>query len=141
MLLEGIFAAVTTCFYPDGRPYWRKLEQNIDRYSRTPLSGMVLLGSTGEAIMLSEEETRENIPPVLKNPLEDGAPHTFDVGPISFDGAAPTATSQVATYRLLTHSPWTKAGRPDRHPRGAQGLGDGRSTPRQEVSAYWLPNS
>jgi len=59
MLLEGIFAAVTTCFYPDGRPYWRKLEQNIDRYSRTPLSGMVLLGSTGEAVMLSEEETRE----------------------------------------------------------------------------------
>src|ERR1700678_2009801 len=59
MLLEGIFAAVTTCFYPDGRHYWRKLEQNIDRYSRTPLSGMVLLGSTGEAIMLSEEETRE----------------------------------------------------------------------------------
>jgi 4-hydroxy-2-oxoglutarate aldolase len=59
MLLEGIFAAVTTCFYPDGRPYWRKLEQNVDRYSRTPLSGMVLLGSTGEAVMLSDEESRE----------------------------------------------------------------------------------
>jgi 4-hydroxy-2-oxoglutarate aldolase len=59
MLLEGIFAAVTTCFYPDGRPYWRKLEQNIDHYSRTPLSGLVLLGSTGEAVMLSEEESRE----------------------------------------------------------------------------------
>ncbi len=59
MLLEGIFAAVTTCFYPDGRPYWRKLEQNLDRYSRTPMSGMVLLGSTGEAVMLSDEESRE----------------------------------------------------------------------------------
>ncbi len=59
MLLEGIFAALTTCFYPDGRPYWRKLEQNIDRYSRTPMSGMVLLGSTGEAVMLSDEESRE----------------------------------------------------------------------------------
>jgi 4-hydroxy-2-oxoglutarate aldolase len=59
MLLEGIFAAVTTCFYPDGRPYWRKLEQNVDRYSRTPLSGLVLLGSTGEAVMLSDEESRE----------------------------------------------------------------------------------
>ena len=35
MLLEGIFAAVTTCFYPDGRPYWRKLEANMERYSRT----------------------------------------------------------------------------------------------------------
>jgi 4-hydroxy-2-oxoglutarate aldolase len=59
MLLEGIFAPITTCFYPDGRPYWRKLEQNVDRYSRTPLSGLVLLGSTGEAVMLSDEETRE----------------------------------------------------------------------------------
>ncbi len=59
MLLEGVFAAVTTCFYPDGRPYWRKLEHNVDRYSRTPLSGLVLLGSTGEAVMLSEEESRE----------------------------------------------------------------------------------
>jgi dihydrodipicolinate synthase/N-acetylneuraminate lyase len=59
MLLEGVFAAVTTCFYPDGRPYWRKLEHNMERYSRTPLSGMVLLGSTGEAVMLSDEESRE----------------------------------------------------------------------------------
>src|ERR1700753_2282667 len=59
MLLEGVFAAVTTCFYPDGRPYWRKLEANMDRYSLTPMSGMVLLGSTGEAVMLSDEESRE----------------------------------------------------------------------------------
>jgi len=59
MLLEGIFAAVTTCFYPDGRPYWRKLEANMNRYSLTPMSGMVLLGSTGEAVMLSDEESRE----------------------------------------------------------------------------------
>ncbi|MGC2402754.1 MAG: dihydrodipicolinate synthase family protein [Acidobacteriaceae bacterium] len=59
MLLEGIFAAVTTCFYPDGRPYWRKLEANMERYSRTPMSGMVLLGSTGEAVMLSDDESRE----------------------------------------------------------------------------------
>jgi 4-hydroxy-2-oxoglutarate aldolase len=59
MLLEGIFAPVTTCFYPDGRCYWRKLEANMERYSRTAMSGMVLLGSTGEAVMLSDEETRE----------------------------------------------------------------------------------
>ncbi len=59
MLLEGIFAAATTCFYPDGRPYWRKLEANIERYSRTPMSGVVMLGSTGEAVMLSDEESRE----------------------------------------------------------------------------------
>jgi 4-hydroxy-2-oxoglutarate aldolase len=58
MLLEGIFPAITTPFYPDGRLYVRKLEHNIDRYSRTPVSGMTVLGSTGEAIMLSDEESR-----------------------------------------------------------------------------------
>jgi 4-hydroxy-2-oxoglutarate aldolase len=59
MLLEGIFAAVTTPFYGDGRLYLRKLEHNIYRYSHTPVSGIVLLGSTGEAVMLSDEESRE----------------------------------------------------------------------------------
>src|ERR1700760_4227958 len=58
MFLEGIFAPVTTCFYPDGRPYWRKLEANMDRYSRTAMSGLVVLGSTGEAVMLSDDESR-----------------------------------------------------------------------------------
>jgi len=59
MLLEGIFAAITTPFYPDARLYLRKLEHNVERYSRTPLSGLVVLGSTGEAVMLGDEESRE----------------------------------------------------------------------------------
>ena len=59
MLLQGIFPAVTTPFYPDGGLYHKKIEHNIDRYSRTPVSGMVVLGSTGEAVMLSDEERRE----------------------------------------------------------------------------------
>jgi len=59
MLLEGVFPPITTCFYSDGRPYWRKLEHNVERYSRAPVSGLVLLGSTGEAVMLSDEESRE----------------------------------------------------------------------------------
>jgi dihydrodipicolinate synthase/N-acetylneuraminate lyase len=59
MLLHGVFPAITTPFYPDGRVYLRKLEHNVDRYSRTPIAGMVVLGSTGEAVMLSQEEQRE----------------------------------------------------------------------------------
>ncbi len=59
MLIEGILAAITTPFYGDGRLYLRKLEHNVDRYSHTPLSGMVVLGSTGEAVMLSDAESRE----------------------------------------------------------------------------------
>ncbi|MHB1938019.1 MAG: dihydrodipicolinate synthase family protein [Acidobacteriaceae bacterium] len=59
MLLEGIFPPITTPFYPDGKLYLRKLEHNVALYSRTQLAGMVVLGSTGEAIMLSNDEQRE----------------------------------------------------------------------------------
>jgi 4-hydroxy-2-oxoglutarate aldolase len=69
MLLEGIFAAATTPFYPDGRLYLRKLEHNIDRYSRAPVAGIVILGSTGEGVMLGDEETRE----VLRTARESAA--------------------------------------------------------------------
>ena len=59
MLLSGIFPPITTPFYPDGKVYYKKLEANLERYSRTPIAGMVVLGSTGEAILLSDEERRE----------------------------------------------------------------------------------
>jgi 4-hydroxy-2-oxoglutarate aldolase len=59
MFLHGIFPPITTPFYPDGRIYHRKLEQNVEHYSRTPVAGIVVLGSTGEAILLSDEERRE----------------------------------------------------------------------------------
>ncbi len=59
MLVQGIFPAITTPFYPDGALYLKKLEHNVDRYSRTPVSGMVVLGSTGETVMLSDAEQRE----------------------------------------------------------------------------------
>ena len=57
MLIEGIFAAISTPFYPDGRVYYRKIEANMARYSRTLLSGVVVLGSTGEAPMLTDAES------------------------------------------------------------------------------------
>ncbi len=70
MLLEGIFPPITTPFYPDGSLYLRKLEHNVALYSRTQLSGMVVLGSTGEAVMLSTEEQRE----VLANAIAAASP-------------------------------------------------------------------
>lgn len=70
MLIEGIFAAVTTPFYADERVYFRKLEANIARYSRSLLAGMVVLGSTGEAVALDDAETRE----VMRTAAEAAAP-------------------------------------------------------------------
>ncbi|HEX4322383.1 MAG TPA: dihydrodipicolinate synthase family protein [Acidobacteriaceae bacterium] len=59
MLLEGIFAPITTPFYPDERIYFKKLEFNVARMSLTGLAGIVVLGSTGEAVALDDVETRE----------------------------------------------------------------------------------
>ncbi len=70
MLLEGIFAPVTTPFYPDERIYFRKIEANMARYSRSLLAGMVVLGSTGEAVALDDAETRD----VLRASVDATAP-------------------------------------------------------------------
>jgi len=59
MLIEGIFAAVPTPFYPDEKVYFRKIEANMAHYSRSLLAGMLMLGSTGEASMLDDVESRE----------------------------------------------------------------------------------
>ena len=57
MLLDGIHVPLTTPFYPDGRLNLRKLEHNVDRYSRTPAAGMVVTGLVGEGLSLSDRET------------------------------------------------------------------------------------
>jgi 4-hydroxy-2-oxoglutarate aldolase len=59
MLLHGIFPPITTPFYSDSNVYFKKLEHNVERYSKTPVAGIVVLGSTGEAILLSDDERRE----------------------------------------------------------------------------------
>jgi dihydrodipicolinate synthase/N-acetylneuraminate lyase len=59
MLLHGIFPPITTPFNADGSLYPKKLEHNVAHFSRTPVAGIVVLGSTGEAVMLSDSEQFE----------------------------------------------------------------------------------
>lgn len=59
MLLEGVFVPLTTPFYRDGALYARKMEHNVDRISKTPAAGMIVLGPGSEAEGLSDDETRE----------------------------------------------------------------------------------
>src|SRR5438045_5181458 len=86
MFLSGIFPALTSPFYPDGKVYYKKLEHNVDRYSRTPAAGMVVLGSTGEAVMLSEEEQRE----ILRVASEVAAPEKVLVAGVGHESALQT---------------------------------------------------
>jgi len=93
MLLHGIFAPISTPFYPDGRLYLKKLEHNVERYSRSPLAGLVVLGSTGEAVMLSDEERRE----VLRVSRENAAAEKVLV-------AGTGAESVIETLKLTEYA-------------------------------------
>jgi 4-hydroxy-2-oxoglutarate aldolase len=86
MLLHGIFPPITTPFYPDGNVYFKKLESNVERYSRTPVAGIVVLGSTGEAIMLSDQERRD----VFKVAREAAAPNKVLVAGTGIESAIET---------------------------------------------------
>jgi 4-hydroxy-2-oxoglutarate aldolase len=93
MLLHGIFPPITTPFYPDGNVYFKKLESNVERYSRTPVAGIVVLGSTGESIMLSDQERRD----VLKTARAAAAPNKVLI-------AGTGVESAIETLRLTEHA-------------------------------------
>jgi 4-hydroxy-2-oxoglutarate aldolase len=86
MLLHGIFPPITTPFYPDGNIYYKKLEHNVEHYSRTPVSGIVVLGSTGEAIMLSDQERHD----VLRAAREATAPNKVLIAGTGIESAIET---------------------------------------------------
>jgi 4-hydroxy-2-oxoglutarate aldolase len=93
MLLSGIFPPITTPFYPDGEVYYKKIESNVERYSRTPVAGIVVQGSTGEAIFLSDQERRD----VLKAALAAAAPNKVMI-------AGTGAESAHETLRLTEYA-------------------------------------
>lgn len=86
MLLNGIMPPITTPFYPDGNVYFKKLESNVERYSKTPIAGIVALGSTGESVMLSDEERRD----VLKATREAAAPNKVLIAGTGIESAVET---------------------------------------------------
>ncbi len=92
MLLEGIFAPVTTPFYSDERIYFRKIEANMARYSRSLLAGMVVLGSTGEAVALDDAETRD----VLRASIDATAPEKVLIAGVGRESVR--ATLELAEF-------------------------------------------
>src|ERR1700688_2103435 len=93
MLLNGIFPPITTPFYPDGNVYFKKIEHNVERYSKTPVAGIVVLGSTGEAVMLSDQERRDG----LKTAREAAAPTQVRI-------AGPGSESALESLRLTDYA-------------------------------------
>jgi dihydrodipicolinate synthase/N-acetylneuraminate lyase len=105
MLLEGIFAAVPTPFYSDERVYYRKIEANMARYSRSLMAGMVVLGSTGEAMALDDAESRE----VLRVAAEATAPDKVLIAGVGRESVKGTVELAEAAARYQYDAVLVKA--------------------------------
>jgi 4-hydroxy-2-oxoglutarate aldolase len=114
MLLDGIYVPLTTPFYRDGRLYVRKVEHNVDRFSKTPTAGLIALGPNSEASGLSDEETRE----VLHAVAQTAAKEKVLIAGVSRDSVrASLAVAEAATAEgfdaVLAEAPQLRQGDAD----------------------------
>ena len=86
MRFEGIFAALTTPFASDSSVALDRFRENLARYNRTHLSGYVVVGSTGESVLLAPDE----IDRVWATARESAAP-----GKLLIAGAGVESTSET----------------------------------------------
>jgi 4-hydroxy-2-oxoglutarate aldolase len=68
--LNGIFPPIPTPFI-NGKVAYKKLESNIEKWSKTGLKGFVVLGSNGEYVYLSEQEKRDVVETVVQSSPAD----------------------------------------------------------------------
>jgi len=92
MEIRGILPALVTPFASDGSVSLSAVTRNICRYNDTAVSGYVVLGSTGESVMLSREEADS----VLATAREAAAPSKLL---IAGTGAESTAETIARTKR------------------------------------------
>ena len=92
MELAGIYPALTTPFDANGQVSTADLKHNLHRYNQTDLAGLVVMGSTGESVLLSKAETDL----VLATAKEAAAP---EKRLIAGTGAESTAETIAKTKR------------------------------------------
>lgn len=64
--IEGVFAPIATPFGADGAVDFGKFAENLAKFDRTGLAGIVALGSNGEFAMLSAQEKLDVIAAIRK---------------------------------------------------------------------------
>ena len=95
MEIAGIFPALTTPYREDGAVAAESFKQNLARYNKTGLAGYVVLGSTGESVLLSSSEGES----LLAAAKEAAAPAKLL---IAGTGAESTAETIVRTRRAAS---------------------------------------
>src|SRR6201987_3719170 len=92
MNFSGIFPALTTPYHQDGAVAPDHFKPNLTRYNKIGLAGYVVLGSTGESVLLSSREAES----LLAAGKEAAAP---DKLLIAGTGAESTAETIARTKR------------------------------------------
>ena len=92
MDLSGIYPALTTPFDASGDFSVADFKHNLHRYNQTDLAGYVVLGSTGESVLLSSKESES----ILATAREAAAP---DKRLLAGTGAESTAETIARTKR------------------------------------------
>jgi 4-hydroxy-2-oxoglutarate aldolase len=96
MMLNGIFTAITTPFNAEGAVAVDRLRENIARYNRLPLAGIVAVGSTGESVLL----TRAEVEQVFSAVREAAAPGRILIAGTGSESTAETISRSKAAASL-----------------------------------------
>jgi 4-hydroxy-2-oxoglutarate aldolase len=99
MQLGGIFPALATPFDAEGALAPDGLRENIERYNRTGLSGYLVVGSTGESVLLSRREIEQAFAAVR----EAAAPGRVLIAGTGAESTAETISRTQAAAKLGFH--------------------------------------
>ena len=75
----GIYTPIVTPFTTDGEIDQRAILSNVDRYLASPLTGLVVLGSNGEAAQLEDDEA-DRVIAVVRERVPEGRPILVGTG-------------------------------------------------------------
>lgn len=92
--LAGIYTPIATPFDSDGSIDEAGLRRNVARWMETPLTGLVVLGSNGEAVQLDDDEA-DRVIDVVRECVPEGRPLIAGTGRES-TRAAIAATKRAA---------------------------------------------
>jgi 4-hydroxy-2-oxoglutarate aldolase len=104
MDLSGVFPALITPFAADGSVSLADLKHNLHRYNGTDLAGYVVLGSTGESVLLSPAE----IDGVLATAKEAAAPGKKLIAGTGAESTAETIEKTKRAAELGYHAALVK---------------------------------
>ena len=94
MMFAGLFTPIVTPFRPDDTLDTGALRRNVDRWMRTPLTGLVALGSNGEAAQLDDAEA-DAVIEAVRDAMPRGRPLIAGTGRES-TGATIAATRRAS---------------------------------------------